>query len=140
MKSPTLSAVGSGRPVGEAALALAVRGSGQPPAAWRRKRAGPANLPTGASGPTGPAQPPTASKRTSCRERPRRASGNACCAESLETSSIVKRYRSTISWQVRDNAPLTPTPTDEDYRRLLELRTGLRRFLRWSESQAEASG
>jgi DNA-binding MarR family transcriptional regulator len=34
----------------------------------------------------------------------------------------------------------THTPTDEDYRRLLELRTGLRRFLRWSERQAEASG
>jgi DNA-binding MarR family transcriptional regulator len=31
-------------------------------------------------------------------------------------------------------------PTDEDYRRLLELRTGLRRFLRWSEQQAKASG
>jgi DNA-binding MarR family transcriptional regulator len=35
---------------------------------------------------------------------------------------------------------MTPTPTDEDYRRLLELRTGLRRFLRWSEQQAEAAG
>ena len=35
---------------------------------------------------------------------------------------------------------MTPTPTDEDYRRLLELRTGLRRFLRWSERQAEAAG
>jgi DNA-binding MarR family transcriptional regulator len=33
-----------------------------------------------------------------------------------------------------------PTPSDEDYRRLLELRTGLRRFLRWSEQQAEAAG
>jgi len=27
---------------------------------------------------------------------------------------------------------------DEDYRRLLELRTGLRRFLRWSEEEAAA--
>ena len=35
---------------------------------------------------------------------------------------------------------MTPTPTDEDYRRLLELRTGLRRFLRWSEHQAQAAG
>jgi DNA-binding MarR family transcriptional regulator len=35
---------------------------------------------------------------------------------------------------------MTPTPTDEDYHRLLELRTGLRRFLRWSERQAEAAG
>ena len=31
-------------------------------------------------------------------------------------------------------------PSDEDYRRLLELRTGLRRFLRWSEHQAQAAG
>jgi DNA-binding MarR family transcriptional regulator len=35
---------------------------------------------------------------------------------------------------------MTPKPTDEDYRRLLELRTGLRRFLRWSEQQAKAAG
>jgi DNA-binding MarR family transcriptional regulator len=33
-----------------------------------------------------------------------------------------------------------PTPSDEDYRRLLELRTGLRRFLRWSAQQAEEAG
>jgi DNA-binding MarR family transcriptional regulator len=32
------------------------------------------------------------------------------------------------------------TPSDDDYRRLLELRTGLRRFLRWSEQQAQAAG
>jgi DNA-binding MarR family transcriptional regulator len=36
--------------------------------------------------------------------------------------------------------PVYTTPTDEDYRRLLELRTGLRRFLRWSEQQALAAG
>jgi DNA-binding MarR family transcriptional regulator len=35
---------------------------------------------------------------------------------------------------------VSATPTDEDYRRLLELRTGLRRFLRWSEQQAQAAG
>ena len=35
---------------------------------------------------------------------------------------------------------MTPTPTDEDYRRLLELRSGLRRFLRWSEQHPEAAG
>ncbi len=29
-------------------------------------------------------------------------------------------------------------PTDADYQRLLEFRTGLRRFLRWSEEQAHA--
>ncbi len=31
-------------------------------------------------------------------------------------------------------------PGDEDYRRLLELRTGLRRFLRWSEQHALDAG
>jgi DNA-binding MarR family transcriptional regulator len=35
--------------------------------------------------------------------------------------------------------PVT-SPTDADYARLLELRTGLRRFLRWSEQQAQAAG
>jgi DNA-binding MarR family transcriptional regulator len=35
---------------------------------------------------------------------------------------------------------MTPTLSDEDYRRLLELRTGLRRFLRWSEQHAKAAG
>lgn len=35
---------------------------------------------------------------------------------------------------------MRPTPTDEDYRLLLHLRTGLRRFLRWSETQARAAG
>jgi DNA-binding MarR family transcriptional regulator len=34
----------------------------------------------------------------------------------------------------------TPTPSDDDYRRLLSLRTGLRRFMRWSERQAQAAG
>lgn len=29
---------------------------------------------------------------------------------------------------------------DADYRRLVEFRTGLRRFMRWSEEQAEAAG
>ncbi|MGZ4120592.1 MAG: MarR family winged helix-turn-helix transcriptional regulator [Actinomycetota bacterium] len=29
---------------------------------------------------------------------------------------------------------------DEDYRRLLDFRSGLRRFLHWSEEQAEATG
>ena len=35
---------------------------------------------------------------------------------------------------------MTRTPTDHDYRRLLDFRTGLRRFLQWSEEQAEAAG
>jgi DNA-binding MarR family transcriptional regulator len=35
---------------------------------------------------------------------------------------------------------MTHTPSDEDYRRLLELRTGLRRFLRWSEEHARSAG
>ena len=35
---------------------------------------------------------------------------------------------------------MSPSPTDEDYRRLLQLRDGLRRFLRWSERQAASAG
>jgi DNA-binding MarR family transcriptional regulator len=35
---------------------------------------------------------------------------------------------------------MTHAPSDDDYRRLLELRTSLRRFLRWSEAQARAAG
>ena len=34
----------------------------------------------------------------------------------------------------------TPSIQDEDYRRLLEFRTGLRRFVRWSEEQARSVG
>jgi DNA-binding MarR family transcriptional regulator len=37
-------------------------------------------------------------------------------------------------------ATIDGKPTDADYRRLLELRTDLRRFLRWSEQQAQAAG
>src|SRR5215218_9933279 len=41
-------------------------------------------------------------------------------------------------------AARAPSPrrqlSDDDHRRLLELRTGLRRFLRWSEQQARAAG
>jgi DNA-binding MarR family transcriptional regulator len=33
-----------------------------------------------------------------------------------------------------------PNVTQRDYERLLELRTGLRRFLHWSEQQARAAG
>jgi DNA-binding MarR family transcriptional regulator len=33
-----------------------------------------------------------------------------------------------------------PGLTDEEYRRLLEFRTGLRRFLRWSEAEAARAG
>jgi DNA-binding MarR family transcriptional regulator len=35
---------------------------------------------------------------------------------------------------------MSRTPVDADYRRLLQFRTGLRRFLRWSEEQAEKVG
>jgi DNA-binding MarR family transcriptional regulator len=33
-----------------------------------------------------------------------------------------------------------PAPSDADYRRLLEFRTNLRRFLHWSEEQAHDAG
>src|SRR5919198_5505102 len=46
-------------------------------------------------------------------------------------------YRPTISYY---DMATRSAPTDEDYRHLLELRTGLRRFLRWSEEQAQHVG
>ena len=55
----------------------------------------------------------------------------------------MRNLLSVTSAAVRESATIpamTPTPTDEDYRRLLELRTGLRRFLRWSEQHADAAG
>src|SRR3954452_21502759 len=36
--------------------------------------------------------------------------------------------------------PAAPDLTDAEYRRLLEFRTGLRRFLRWSEEAARSIG
>jgi len=35
---------------------------------------------------------------------------------------------------------MSRAPVDADYRRLLQFRTGLRKFLRWSEEQAEKVG
>ncbi|MFZ0387933.1 MAG: hypothetical protein WAL22_19885, partial [Solirubrobacteraceae bacterium] len=35
---------------------------------------------------------------------------------------------------------MSSLPTDDEYAYLLQLRTGLRRFLRWSETQAKAAG
>ncbi len=40
---------------------------------------------------------------------------------------------------VEQGTPDDVVPTDEDFRRLLEFRTGLRRFLRWSEQAAIAA-
>ncbi|MCU1369516.1 MAG: MarR family transcriptional regulator [Ilumatobacteraceae bacterium] len=36
--------------------------------------------------------------------------------------------------------PVTSSLTDDDYRRLLDFRDGLRRFQRWSEDRAKAAG
>jgi DNA-binding MarR family transcriptional regulator len=41
---------------------------------------------------------------------------------------------------LRHDARVPQRLTDAEYRRLLEFRTGLRRFLRWSEEQAAAVG
>src|SRR5437763_9526190 len=58
----------------------------------------------------------------------------------LLSTDIVVRYR--ITTPLRDIlfSPMAPEPTDQDYRRLLALRTGLRPFLHWSERQARAAG
>lgn len=43
-------------------------------------------------------------------------------------------------FSVTSTAAPTRSIPDDDYRRLLEFRTGLRRFLRWSEEQARGVG
>jgi DNA-binding MarR family transcriptional regulator len=58
----------------------------------------------------------------------------SCRSDGIETSSHIGYiYRITISQH--DNSP-----TQADFERLLELRIGLRRFLRWSEQRARAAG
>src|SRR5262249_22756379 len=56
-------------------------------------------------------------------------------------SRAANTYRTTI-YPVASDPTDEPVnePTDDEYRRLLELRTGLRRFLHWSEEQAGAVG
>src|SRR4051794_33022640 len=64
--------------------------------------------------------------------------------KSVVIAPLLPLYRTTISYH--DTTPdatihsMPHKPTDEDYRRLLELRTGLRRFLRWSEQHARSAG
>ena len=74
---------------------------------------------------------------------PARRGAARMIAKSGHRNSL-QRYRTTISYHDIVSCTIipamTPRPTDEDYQRLLELRTGLRRFLRWSEQQAEAAG
>src|SRR3954453_11724508 len=76
-----------------------------------------------------------------------RSSPNDSQTVTIAPPFIVERSRKTIHARTpaRDHARrqcrrMSRAPTDEDYRRLLELRTGLRRFLRWSERQAAAAG
>ena len=49
---------------------------------------------------------------------------------------IISCYDISVPVRTGQSSPIT----DADFRRLLEFRTGLRRFLRWSEEQAEAAG
>src|SRR4051812_15496292 len=66
------------------------------------------------------------------------------CPQERRHCTSPSLYRTTISYH--DTTPdatihsMPHKPTDEDYRRLLELRTGLRRFLRWSEQHARSAG
>jgi DNA-binding MarR family transcriptional regulator len=54
----------------------------------------------------------------------------------LHTNSIVIRYFLVTASTTASARRID----DDDYRRLLEFRTGLRRFLHWSEEQARAVG
>ena len=58
----------------------------------------------------------------------------------LEGPRIRQAYRAAIYHGSVSPARNAPRLRTEDYRRLLELRTGLRRFFRWSQEQATTAG
>ena len=91
--------------------------------------------------------------RRSCRSRlrPRRSRRAAPATSRTRDDRASRRgtrfwqtYRSTISSASAAKSSLRPRlpgePDDADYQRLLELRTGLRQFLHWSEQQATIGG
>lgn len=78
----------------------------------------------------------TGSIQAAHRGSPTRASLLSRLQQGHTTSNIALRDRGTIS----NSCKLTGRPTDREYQHLLELRTGLRRFLHWSETQAQAAG
>jgi DNA-binding MarR family transcriptional regulator len=60
----------------------------------------------------------------------------------MRRASLIEKYRTTMlhSGTVRYDRGVPRDVTDSDYRRLLEFRTGLRRFLKWSGEQAGGVG
>jgi DNA-binding MarR family transcriptional regulator len=57
-----------------------------------------------------------------------------------EDRTIPTLYRDTILFVPGSPATRSSRIGDAEYQRLLEFRTGLRRFLRWSEERAQAEG
>src|SRR4051794_8620430 len=69
------------------------------------------------------------------------------CAWSPIRRHAISHYDIPVAARSMRRAPARHNPlhvrrklTDDDYRRLLDLRTGLRRFLHWSERQAQHAG
>lgn len=116
------------------------------------------NATTALSAPIGSAKATMTSVRGWRLKSPRRRTPEGSVLEATSAASPgsvasgISRYdiqiRSTVTPRGRQRRPrrpepspeTLPEPTDEEYQRLLDLRTGLRRFLHWSEVQAQAEG
>jgi DNA-binding MarR family transcriptional regulator len=78
------------------------------------------------------AAPPARPSAAASNDRKTRRRGEDCTAQTL--------YRDTILFMLGSTTARSRRIGDPDYQRLLEFRTGLRRFLHWSEEQAQAAG
>src|SRR5512132_3810945 len=78
------------------------------------------------------AAPPASPSAAASSDRKTRRRGEDCTAPTL--------YRDTILFMPGSTTARSRRIGDPDYQRLLEFRTGLRRFLHWSEEQAQAAG
>src|SRR5919108_2566777 len=78
------------------------------------------------------AAPPASPSTAAINDRKARRRGDDCTVSAL--------YRDTILFMPGSTTARSRRIGDADYQRLLEFRTGLRRFLHWSEEQAQAAG
>lgn len=125
-------------------------GAGGQRSSQRRPPSIPSQSHRGVTVPTG-APPPLAQKSTATAGSG--PSSASTTGRRLAAALTVVTYEDTWGWLVGEPICIVPRPSrrlqrrynapvprQEDYQRLLEFRTGLRRFLRWSEQQAAAVG
>src|ERR1700744_760202 len=82
------------------------------------------------------AAPPPRAPRSAARQLRRRRRRGGVCACMIPIISHRDRCGATMSLPMSEDLP--EDLPDIDYERLLSFRTGLRRFLRWSEEKVES--